>query len=138
MSRNNPLRIITELRITSSVETASPVGRGKSNGLILAFEAREMLIYVPPTASERCLYSISGSITITSVPSISDRIISSLTAYDLPAPDVAKITAFAFCKEKRSKIINELLCRLTTYKTPLSLVNSAEVNGKLEAIGEVL
>ena len=43
-------------------------------------EEREKLIYVPPTASDRYLYSNSGSIIITSVPSIKLRNTSNLIA----------------------------------------------------------
>ena len=109
ITRNKPLSVITALRIISSVDTCSPTGRGKSNGLTFASDASEMLINVPPTASDNCLYSNSGSITITHTPTMSKRKISSFTAYDLPAPDVANTTEFAFCSENRSNKIKLLL-----------------------------
>ena len=49
-------------------------------------------MYCPPTAIAKSLYSFSGSITITSVPNITDLKTSSLIIYDLPAPAVAKTT----------------------------------------------
>src|SRR3989338_7598190 len=75
--------------------------------------------------------------TMTSTPIMSERRISSFTAYDFPAPEVANTTAFAFCKLKRSKRMSELLWRLMPYKIPLSLVTSEEINGYDDAIGDV-
>ena len=52
---------------------------------------------VPPTESDKNLYSFSGSIIITSVPIIRLRSTSNFTVKLLPAPDVANTTALAFC-----------------------------------------
>ncbi len=79
MTRNNPLIVITAERIISAGLSAPPTGFGKSNGLIFTSEFKEILINDPPTASDKCLYSFSGSITITSVPIISERKISNFT-----------------------------------------------------------
>src|SRR3989338_3111900 len=62
---------------------------------------------------------------------------SSFTAYDFPAPDVAKTVEFAFGSEKRSKMTRLSLWRLTPYRMPLSLVRSELLNGKLVASGDV-
>lgn len=83
--------------------------RGKSNGLIRSFEFKLILRYVHPTVSTSALYSFSGSRTITSVPIIRERSISSFTANDFPQPDFANTHMFAFSEEKRSKMIRELL-----------------------------
>ena len=128
--------VITALRITSSVETCPPTGLGKSKGLTLLSDERDILTYVPPTASLRCVYSISGSIIITSVPSIRLRKTSNFTAYDLPAPEVANTTALAFCKENRSNNIKLLLCLFIPYNIPSSLVSSDDMKGNDEAIGD--
>jgi len=86
--------------------------RGRSNGLIRSFEFRLIFRYVPQTVSASGLYSFSGSSTMTSVPSIRERSISSFTAKDFHPQDFAKTHMFAFSDEKRSKIIRELLCVL--------------------------
>src|SRR5690606_22929626 len=74
---------------------------------------------------------------IMSVPNINDLTASNLTAYDLPAPDVAKTTEFALGSENLSKITKELLCRLMPYKTPFSIVRSELTNGNVVAIAVV-
>ena len=106
------------------------------DGFTLLSEDNEILTYVPPTASERCSYSRSGSITITSIPIIKLLRTSNLTAYDFPAPDVAKTTMLAFCNENLSNKIKLLLCLLIPYKIPSSLVSSDDMNGNDDAIGE--
>ena len=68
---------------------------------ILAGALNEKEIYSPPTASVRGLYSLSGSITITSVPVISERSASSFTKYELCInipPYPAKNTPLSTCK----------------------------------------
>ena len=79
----------------------------KSKGFIFAGALKEKEMYSPPTAVVRGLYSLSGSMTITSVPVIRDLNASSFTKYDFPAPEVAKMVMFAFSRLKRSKIIND-------------------------------
>ena len=72
---------------------SSSLGIGKSKGLILSVEAREILKKEPPTASDRNLYSFSGSITMTSTPVIRERKISIFTKKLLPEPAVPKKTS---------------------------------------------
>src|SRR3989338_10353988 len=136
ITRTSPLKVMTALRIISSVEICWPTGRGRSNGFTLLSDAREILIYVPPTASLMFMYSISGSIIIISMPNMRLRNTSNFTAYDFPAPDVANTTIFAFWRENRSKIIRLLLCRLMPHIIPVSLDNSEEINGKELATGD--
>ncbi|HBY75022.1 TPA: hypothetical protein DEG21_04055 [Patescibacteria group bacterium] len=59
--------------------------------------------------STNVLYSFSGSITITSVPSIRLLRISSLIAKDFQPQDFAKTVIFAFSVLNLSNIISELL-----------------------------
>ena len=73
-------------------------------------ELKDILKNDPSTDSESVLNSFSGSIIIHSVPIIKERRISNLTAYDLPDPDLAKITILAFSILKRSNKTSELLC----------------------------
>src|SRR3989338_192585 len=91
ISRKSPTKFIIFDRKTSSAVSSSR-GIGKSNGLMWWSEERDILKYLPPTASERNSYSLSGSITITSMSNIRDLRISSLVAYDLPDPALAKVT----------------------------------------------
>ena len=78
--RIKPFAVITALLIKSMALDSPLTDRGKSKGLILFSLDREIFIYVPPTASDKCLYSVSGSIIITSVPIIKERITSNFTA----------------------------------------------------------
>ena len=82
--------------------------KGKGKFIVSEF-GEEILKKEPPTASAKYRYSFSGSITITSTPTIRERNISNFTAYDFPAPDFAKMTELAFSKENRSNKIKELL-----------------------------
>ena len=75
-----------------SAGDSSSRGVGKSNGLMRFSEESDMLKKRPPTAFARYSYSLSGSITITSVSNISERRISSFVAYDFPDPDFANTT----------------------------------------------
>ena len=117
----------------------SPSGMGgRSNGLICSCDESEMLNMLPPNVSARRPYSFSGSMTITiSIPAISARRISSLVVYDLPEPDFANTTSFAFSREKRSKITKLLLWRLMPYMIPWLEERSSETNGKNDEIGLV-
>src|SRR3972149_1695938 len=117
----------------SSFSSEYWVSEERSNGLMRLVELKEKLIYSPPTASLKALYSFSGSIMITSVPNMRERRASSLTKYDFPAPAFAKTTEFAFSMEKRSKITRLPLCSLRPYMMPSLLVNSDEVKGKVVA-----
>src|SRR3989304_10594575 len=74
----------------SSFSSDFSVKDDKSKGLMRLGELKEKLMYSPPTASHKALYSFSGSITKISVPNIKLRRISNLMAYDLPAPAFAK------------------------------------------------
>src|SRR3989344_3454336 len=132
----NPKRFTTaERRISSSVSPSMP--SGKSNGFTRVVEFSDTSKNTPPTDSQRCLYSDSGSTTITSAPTISDRKISNFTAYDFPAPDLANTTVLAFSMLNRSNNIKLLLCKLMPYKIPSLLVRSEETNGKVEESGSV-
>ncbi len=77
MSLKSPMSSITCERSTSSGFSSS-CGAGRSNGFIWCVDDNEILKNLPPVASARYSYSRSGSITITSVPNMSDRRISSL------------------------------------------------------------
>src|SRR3990167_2230485 len=90
-------------------------------------------MYSPPIASQRFLYSSSGSMTIISVPNIKDLNASSLTKYDFPAPDLAKIVLFAFSCENLSNITKLPLCSLIPYITPELEVKDEEIKGKVVA-----
>ena len=105
----NPTKLIILERKTSSTLSSS-LGSGKSNGLMWLSELKDILKNDPSTDSESVLNSFSGSIIIHSVPIIKERRISNLTAYDLPDPDLAKITILAFSILKRSNKTSELLC----------------------------
>src|SRR3989338_7265394 len=88
---NNPTRLMIFERKTSSAVSSSR-GIGKSKGLMWWSDEREILKYLPPTASARNSYSFSGSITITSTSNIKDLSISNFVAYDFPEPDLANVT----------------------------------------------
>src|SRR3989344_3592453 len=68
-----PTRFIMFDLKTSAGDSSSLAG-GRSKGFIWCFDVREMLKYLPPTVSARYSYSRSGSITITSVPNIKERV----------------------------------------------------------------
>src|SRR3990167_9842201 len=104
-----------------------------SKGLILAGESKLKEMYSPPIASQSVRYSSSGSMTMISDPSISDLKASSLTKYDLPAPDLAKTTILAFSWLNLSKIIKEPLCSLTPYIIPELCDSVDEIKGKVVA-----
>ncbi len=124
-------------RKTSDGVSPSGIG-GTSNGLMCSCEDKEMLNMLPPNVFARRSYSFSGSITITiSMPAMSERKISNLVVYDLPEPDLANTTSFAFYNEKLSKITKLLLCRLMPYMIPWLEERSSETNGKNDEIGPV-
>src|SRR3990167_10849251 len=104
-----------------------------SKGLILAGESKLKEIYSPPIASQRVWYSSSGSMTMISDTSISDLKASSLTKYDLPAPDLAKTTMLAFSWLNLSKIIKEPLCSLIPYIIPELWERVDDIKGKVVA-----
>jgi hypothetical protein len=72
---------------------------------------------------------------MTSIPRRRYLNISSFTANDLPAPEVAKIRLLAFGNllENLSKITSDHEWRLIPYKIPLFSIRSLEINGKLPA-----
>src|SRR3989344_5550923 len=91
ISRNNPTKLMIFERRTSSAVSSSR-GIGRSNGFMWWSDASEISKYLPPTASAKNSYSLSGSMTIISTSNMSERKISSLIAYDFPDPDFANVT----------------------------------------------
>jgi len=92
--------------------SASSSFGGRSNGFMYCCEFIAIFTYVHPTFSQSHLYSFSGSTTITGMPRRRYLSISSFTANDLPAPDVASTTLFAFgnFQLNLSKITSEPVC----------------------------
>src|SRR5581483_1306488 len=108
---------------------------GRSKGLRWCEDVLDKRIYWPPTASHTLRYSSSGSMMMKSTPASRLRSAMSLVKYDLPAPDLANTTAFAFSRElsNGSKMTGEWLCRAMPYSTPLSIESVEDENGNVVA-----
>src|SRR3989344_7418203 len=91
MILKRPTRFMMFDRSTEALDSSS-AGIGNSNGFMWWSEFKDMLKYLPPTASAIYSYSLSGSSTMTSASNMRVLKISSLVIYDLPEPDFANMT----------------------------------------------
>ena len=103
---------------------------GRSNGFRCTPGAPRWT-YAPPTAAARRAYSSSGSMTQHSVPSYSDRRISSLARYDFPAPEAARVTELWLPSAHRSQATSPGPAVLRPYSTPVSACGVGGVTGQV-------